>query len=134
MGALMQRVACIPCDLNRLAGHSNADRVITGGAARIACRGSGLLGRPGSIHCPDLQYVLPLMPRLPVCLPKDPGEARQRSSEVGSQPGPARIGAVLDLADTSGTCKRHPEEADRFPGIRDVAVLRYVESRRGFDQ
>src|SRR5467141_23221 len=52
---------------HRLPGYINGDRVITGGAARITCRRSRPLGRPGSVHRPDLQHIRARLPRDPVC-------------------------------------------------------------------
>src|SRR2546422_7701175 len=69
-------VGCLMSTQERhLAGYIDADCVIAGGAARIACRGRRLLGRPGSVHRPDLQRICPYLPRDPVCVPQHPGQA-----------------------------------------------------------
>src|SRR3989442_5544933 len=124
----------IPIQERQLSGYADADCVVTGGAAWIACRRSCPLGHPGSVHRPDLQYIRPRPPGDPGCVPQHPSQAGERRSEVGRQPVLAAVGAVLDLADPAGTGERHPHETDRFPGLREVAVLRYVKSRCGFDQ
>src|SRR2546425_8674758 len=64
----------IPIQERQLSGYFDADCVITGGAAWIACRRSWLLGRPGSVHCPDLQHIRPRLPRDPACVPQHPGQ------------------------------------------------------------
>src|SRR5712691_10272733 len=65
----------IPIQERQLSGYTDADCVIAGGAAWIACRRSCLLGHPGSVHRPDLQHIRSHLPRRPVCGPQDPGQA-----------------------------------------------------------
>src|SRR6266851_2419682 len=65
----------IPIQKRQLSGHIDADCLMTGGAAWIACRRSCLLGLPGYAHASDLQHIRSHLPRRPVCGPQDPGQA-----------------------------------------------------------